>query len=78
MAKDLITVRNTLNGQLAQVQPAILRNPHLAKHYVVVPDDAKPQVLIRPSTAEEYTSRRQVLSSNILESEDDEVTTEEG
>lgn len=74
MATELITVRNTLNGQVAQVRPAIMRNPHLAKHLVVVEDGAKPQIFVKPATAEEYVSRRSVLTSF----EDDDELTEEG
>lgn len=77
MANELITVRNTLNGQLAQVQPAVMRNPHLAKHLVVVDDDAKPQVLIKPSTSDEYLERRKNLSNPVLPVEEKD-TNEEG
>lgn len=53
-----ITVRNTLNGQVAQVRPEVFSNPHLAKHLVQVEDDAKPLNLSKPTTAEEFTARR--------------------
>lgn len=58
MATELITVRNTLNGELARVSPALLDNPHLAKVLVFVPDDAKPMKLAAPTTAEEFVARR--------------------
>lgn len=58
---DTILVRNTLNGELARVRPAILENPHLAKHYVEVEEGSKPMSLIKPATAEEYKARRKNL-----------------
>lgn len=59
MATDTVVVRNTLNGQLANVQRNILSNTHLMKHLVVVErENPKPQVLLTPSTAEEYQARR--------------------
>jgi len=58
MAQTKITVRNTINGQVAKVDPSLLDNPHLAKHYVLVEDDAKPMPLMKPTTAEEFVSRR--------------------
>jgi len=79
MATDMISVRNTLNGQVTQVQPAVLDNPHLAKHLVVVADDAKPMVNVKPSTAEEFTSRRRGLKredTKNLKTEDTDKTEE--
>ena len=55
---DTILVRNTLNGELARVRPAILNNPHLAKHLVEVEDGAKHMPLIKPTTSEEFKARR--------------------
>lgn len=77
MTEEYITVRNTLNGQVTQVRPNVMRNPHLSKVLVVVPEDAKPQVLIKPATAEEYISRKQKKSTKTLSTEADD-TTEEG
>lgn len=55
---EKITVRNTLNGQVAQVKREVMSNPHLAKHLVEVEDGAKPMNLSRPTTAEEFLARR--------------------
>lgn len=76
MAEELITVRNTLNGVVAKVRPAILRNPHLAQHLVEVEEDAKPQILIKPSTSEEYVSRRRKKSDKNLTNEAHDETEE--
>lgn len=76
MADEMITVRNTLNGTLAKVRPSFLKNPHLAKHYVEVSDDAKPQILIKPSTSEEYVSRRRKKSEKNLKTEDNDLPEE--
>lgn len=55
---DTILVRNTLNGELARVRPAILKNPHLAKHLVEVEEGAKHMTLSKPTTSEEFKARR--------------------
>lgn len=81
MATDKITIRSTVNGQLAQVSPAVLRNPHIAKYFVVVEDEnPKPLNLASPSTAEEFKARRARQKSKgdkNLKSEDT-YNTEEG
>lgn len=76
MTNKLITVRNTLNGQVTQVRPAIMRNPHLAKHLVIVDDNAKPQIFIKPTTSEEYVSRRRTELETDLTPEDNDLTEE--
>lgn len=88
MATETVVVRNTLNGQLATVRKSVLSNTHLMKHLVVVEDDkAKPQVLLTPSTADEYQARRANYEqskgrSEVIEPVDtsfeDTDTTEEG
>ena len=56
MATETITVRNTLNGLLAEVTPAVLANPHLAKHLVAVEEEhPKPLNISSPATAEEFS-----------------------
>lgn len=72
---DKITVRNTLNGRVARVRPVILNNPNLAKHLVVVEDDARDMNLARPTTAEEYSSRRE--DTPVIEPETPEIFTPE-
>lgn len=82
MATDKILIRSTLNGQVAEVSPALLDNPHLAKHFVRVEaeDSPKPMPLIKPSTAEEFTGRRSNRKRDKGEnlSPEDTETTEEG
>lgn len=68
---DTILVRNTLNGELARVRPAILNNPHLAKHLVEVKDGAKPMLFIKPTTSEEFTARRKNLKTETPSKEKD-------
>lgn len=60
---EIVTVRNTLNGQVAQVRRNLLDNPHLAEHYVEVDEGSKPMILSRPATAQEYISRRSDFDS---------------
>lgn len=55
---EKITVRNTLNGLVAEVSREVLNNPHLAKHLVEVEKGANPINLAKPTTAEEYKTRR--------------------
>lgn len=59
MATDLITVRNTLNGEVEQVRPSFTSNRHLMKNYVVVDADAKPlsPALHKPVPADEFKAR---------------------
>lgn len=82
MATELITVRNTLNGNIALVHPRILDNPHLAKHLVEVPDEKpKNMKLAAPTTAEEFLARRGaevVEPETDLTIEDNYYETEEG
>lgn len=82
MATDKILIRSTLNGQVAEVSPALLDNPHLSKFFVRVEDgdNPKPMPLITPSTAEEFTERRSSRSRKKDEnlSPEDTETTEEG
>lgn len=59
MATEKITIRSTINGELAEVSPSLLENPHLAKFFVRVEEEnPKAMPLISPSTAEEFTARR--------------------
>lgn len=58
MAEQKITVRNTLNGEVAEVRPAVLKNPHLSKHLVEVEPGSRKMNLASPTTADEYKSRR--------------------
>lgn len=60
MTTETITIRSTLNGQIAEVSPSVLDNPHLAKYFVRVTDEnPKPMILATPSTAEEFVARRE-------------------
>lgn len=68
---DTILVRNTLNGELARVRPAILKNPHLAKHLVEVEEGAKRMPLMKPATAEEFKARRKPKTTETPSKEKD-------
>lgn len=81
MATDKITIRSTINGELAEVSPTVLDNPHIAKFFVRVDEEnPKRMPLITPSTAEEFTARRaaRVKSKGSSLSPEDTTTTEEG
>lgn len=79
MATETITVRNTLNGLLAEVTPAVLANPHLAKHLVAVEEEnPKPLNISSPATAEEFKARRSRRPKDAAPAPKDSTPTEEG
>lgn len=65
MKNELVTVRNTLNGQISyRVRRSIAEHEVLGKNLVIVDHDAKPyaQELYKPKSADEFTETKKTTA----------------